>query len=199
MCGGGGDMGAGDARAREEARQASIRAGMARIDDVFSQFNDDFYNTRKTAYADYVTPQLDQQHKDAMEALTFALARGPGVNSSVVAEKMADLDREYTRGKQAVQSTGQDYANSARSDVERNRADLVNQLNISADPTGAQNAAMTRSQTLSAMPSFSPLAQMFSSIAGTVGQYMEGARAKEAVDGVKLYQTGLRGSQRIVA
>ena len=199
MCGGGGGGGGdGGAREREEARQAAIRAGMGRIDDTFKQFDDDFFNKRTTAYVDYAMPQLDEQKAKALEALTYALARGPGVNSSVGAAKMADLEKQFIRQKQAIEGQGLQYANDARGDVERNRADLVSQLTASADPTAAANAANARAAMLQAMPNFTPLGQLFTDIAGTVGHYMEGARAKEIVDGVKLYGVGNNGSYRIV-
>lgn len=197
MCGGGGGGGDGGAREREEARQAAIRAGMGRIDDTFKQFDDDFFNKRTTAYTEYALPQLDEQKAQALEALTYALARGPGVNSSVGADKMADLEKQYIRQKQAIEGQGIQYANDARGDVERNRSDLVSQLTASADPTAAGNAAMARAQMLQAMPNFTPLGQLFTDIAGTIGSYAEGNRARQAVQGVSLY--GNRGGSRVVS
>jgi len=202
MCifgGGKGDSGAGEARAREEARQASIRDGMSRVDGIFSKFNDDFYNSRATAYTDYATPQVEDQWKKAQDELTFALSRSGLLNSSVAAEKQGDARRQYDRQKQAIASTGQDYSNQARGDVEKNRSDVIGQLNATADPFAAAAAANNRSAMLNAAPAFQPLGMVFQNIASNIGTQMESKRANEAAQGIKLYGLGGRGSQRIIS
>lgn len=58
MCfgGGGGDGGAAQARADEQARQARIKQGVGRINEQFNQFDDSFYQGRKDAYRAFATP-----------------------------------------------------------------------------------------------------------------------------------------------
>jgi hypothetical protein len=200
MCfmGGGGDNGAAEARAREDARQASIRAGMGRIDEIFGKFNDEFYNSRRDAYTGYATPQLDDQWKKAQDDLTYALSRSGLLNSSVAAEKLGDARKQYDRQKQAIESTGMDYANQARGDVERNRSDVVAQLNGTADPDAAAAAALNRSNYLNATPAFQPLGLLFQNVAANIGGQMEARRADEAARGISLYGAGGRGSGRVV-
>src|SRR3546814_1150118 len=83
LFGGGGNSDAAEAARRdEEARQARIRAGMGQIDQTFSQFNDDYFDTRSKAYLDYATPQLEDQFAKAKEQLIFALSRGGNLNRS---------------------------------------------------------------------------------------------------------------------
>src|SRR6478736_3044441 len=50
-------------------------------------FGDDFFNDRREAYMNYATPQLEDQYGDAQKQLTFALARGGLLDSSVRGEK----------------------------------------------------------------------------------------------------------------
>lgn len=197
---GGGDGGAAAAaRAREEARQAAIRDGMSRIDSAFTQFNDDFYNARNKAYVDYAMPQLDDQWTKAQQELTYALSRNGLLNSSAGAEKMADARRDYDRQKQGIGATGINYANQARGDVERNRSDLVAQLNATADPTSAAQAAANRASSLSATPGFQPLGLLFQNVAANIGSQIETKRANDVANAVALYATGNRGSGRIVS
>lgn len=193
MCiggGGGGDGGAGEARAREEARQASIRTGMGNIDSAFAGFNDDFFNARGKAYTDYAMPQLDEQWGKAQEDLTYGLSRSGLLNSSAAAEKMADAKRDYDRQRQAIESTGLDYANQARGDVERNRSDLVAQLNATADPTSAAQAAANRAGMLSASPGFQPLGQLFQNLSENLKTQMDYQRATDTANRVSLYGVG---------
>jgi hypothetical protein len=200
MGGSRGDSGAGEARAREEARQASIRAGMSRIDEAFNAFNDDFFEGRRKAYVDYALPQLDEQWADAQQELTYALQRGSLLNSSAGAEKLADARRDYDRQKQAIEATGMDYSNQARGDVERNRSDIIAQLNATADPSAAAQAAANRAAMLSASPAFQPLGQLFQNITANIGAQLEAKRAHDTVNRISLYGVPSgRGSGRVVA
>src|SRR3546814_9115062 len=100
LFGGGGNSDAAEAARRdEEARQARIRAGMGQIDQTFSQFNDDYFDTRSKAYLDYATPQLEDQFAKATEQLIFALSRGGNLNSSVAGERLADLTQQNERSR----------------------------------------------------------------------------------------------------
>lgn len=200
MCfmGGSKDTGAGEARAREEARQASIRDGMRQVDTIFGKFNDDFFNARSKAYTDYAFPQLEDQWSKAQDRMTYDLSRSGLLNSSVAAEKQADARREYDRQKQAVESMGSDYANQARGDVERNRSDVVGQLNATADAGAAANAATNRSSMLSATPGFSPLGMLFNNVGANIEKQMDSRRATEAARSISLFDVSGRGSQRII-
>lgn len=201
MCGGGGgDGGAAEARAREEQRQARIRAGMRQIDKAFSGFDDAFFDSRAQGYRDYALPQLEEQWTNTLRDLTYALSRSGMLNSSVAAEKQAEAKRMYDRYKQQIESQAANYAAQARGDVERNRGDLVAQLNATADPTAAANAAMARAQSLTAMPAFSPLGQLFADFTEGLGRYQATNRATDLANQIRLYNPGgsSGGSGRII-
>lgn len=170
--GGGGDDGVQYQREQEQARQARIAQGMSQIDGLFSQFGDDFYNQRNTAYQDYAMPQIDDQYVDQRGQLTYALARGGNLGSSLAAQRSAKLAKDVALNRQNVIDTGLDYANKARSDVATQKSNAVSLLQATADPAAAYNVAQSQAQALSAMPSFSPVGQVLQNAASGIGTYL---------------------------
>jgi hypothetical protein len=191
---GGDDGGAAAARADEAARQARIRAGTKSIDDLFGQqFNDDFYNKRKTDYLNYATPQLDQQFGDAQKQLTFDLARSGTLNSSIRADKSADLQRNYDTNARQIGDQALSMSNDSRNSVEDARAGLISSLNVSGDNQQAVNSALTRSQALSQPQAYSALGPMFANFTSGLSTQAALERANALSGGLvkPTYNTGL--------
>lgn len=186
----GGDGGAGEARAREEARQAQIRDGMKRIDTTFAQFDDGFFNSREQAYKDYAMPQLEDQWGKTNKQLTYALSRTGNLNSGVAGEQLGDATREYERQKQALTDKARAYSNEARGDVERNRSDLVSQLNAIADPEAAATGAVARAKLLNAVPAFQPVGDLFTKLTDGLATYRNFSDANVNNRGVGLFSSG---------
>lgn len=166
---------AADARRREAERQARINSGMSQINDIFGQFDDDFYNQRRDAYIDYATPQLEDQYKSAGAALTAALSRSGNMNSSLAAQRAADLEKQYGVQRQSVADKARGFANQARESVSNSRGDVVQMLNASADPSAAVNEAMNRvSNVRDNTPSFDPLGPIFQNATSGLAGYTQG-------------------------
>lgn len=144
-------------------------------------FDDSFYNKRATAYNEFALPQLQDQYEDQRKALTYALARGGNLGSSLSAAKKAALDKDYALQQQNVYDTGQDYANKARADVAAQKQNMVSLLQASADPDAVANLAQSQAQSLSSMPSFSPLSPVISNVAGSLGTYLANQQTADAV------------------
>jgi hypothetical protein len=195
----GGKSGGGEAaaaRADEQARQEQVRGGTTRINEIFgSQFNDDFYTGRKKAFLDYANPQLEDQYGDAQKELTFALARGGNLDSSVRAQKSGDLQTKYSLNKQLVSDQAIASETDARTAVEDSRANLIATLNATGDATGTANQALTRSAVLSKPAAFSPLTNLFADFTGTLGTQAALERANAYSGG----QTGARYSTGLFA
>lgn len=167
----GGDGGAAAARAEEQQRQQRIREGTENINNTFnSQFTDDYFNTRQQSALDYYTPQLNQQYEDAKKALTYSLDRSGTLDSSMRAEKEAELMRLYDTNRRSVADQALSMANSTRSNVENARADLISTLNATGDAQGAANSAISRASILSQPDSYNPLGQLFLSFTSGLGQ-----------------------------
>lgn len=196
MCigGGGGDGGAGQARADEAARQARIADGTNRIAGAFSQFDDNFFNARRDAYVSYATPQLSEQYAKAQDDLTYALSRSGLLRSTVAGERRADLKRDFDRQSQNITDTGMNYANTARGDVEGARSELVSQLNASSDPGGAQTSALARAGLLAQNPNFSPLTALFQNVTAGLAASAQAARDERASANSRTLGTQLFGA-----
>lgn len=191
---GGGDGGAAQARADEQARQEKIRAGTVRVDDIFKQnFTDDFYNNRQSSYLDYATPQVDDQYNDAKKQLTYSLARAGTLDSSVRADKEAELGKEYTKQRQGIADQALSYKTQAMSNVEDARSGLISTLNANGDADGAANNAIARSSALSQPTAFSPIGQLFGTFTNALGAQAAMEKAQAYSGGVVKapYNTGL--------
>lgn len=189
----GGSKGVDPMRAEEQARQARIREGTAKIDDTFGQFNDGFYNQRRDAALSYFNPQFDQQYEDAKKALAFSLDSSGLTNSSVRAQKESELQRAYDVNRREVADKALTYSTQARNNVEQARGELVRTLNSSGDAESAANGAVNRAQMLSAPDTYSPLGQLFSTFVSGLGQQAQLERAGAASGGAYggRYNTGL--------
>lgn len=191
---GGGDDAAAQARADEQARQARIREGTARIDDIFKKnFTPEFYDARSKAFEDYASPQLGQQYDDAQKQLTYALARSGTLDSSIRGDKAAELQRLHDIQLQGVRDQALSYKTDAMNKVEGARGDLVQMVNVTGDAEGAASSAIARSTALSQPQAFSPLGQLFSTFTAGLGQQaaLEKAAAYSGGLVTPKYNTGL--------
>lgn len=168
MFGGGGDaaQSATMARIDERERQGRIADATAGINTDFQKFNDQFYQDRANAYSAYATPQLEKQYSDARDELTYALSRGGLLNSTEAGRRQADLRTQYDRQRQAIVDQGLTLANTTRNDVENTRSSLISQAGTAADPGSVAATANDRVSVLTSNPTYSPLAQLFSNVAG---------------------------------
>lgn len=190
--GGGANDEAKRARKDEEARQRRIREGTGKIDKVFDKsFTPGFYKGQETAYTDYALPQLDKQYGDAGETLGFDLARRGLTNSSVRAQKEADLGELYELNRQGVVDKAREFGTTAKRGVEDARNDLLLTLQSTADASGAAKSALSRADVLSKPPAYSPLEDLFLSFTSGLAT-QAGLERAHSVGGPKpRYNTGL--------
>lgn len=154
-------------------------------------FDDDFYKGRRDAYTDYANPQLEDQYGDANKQLTFSLARGGLLDSSVRGEKLGDLQKLYDTQKQAVADKALSYETSARNSVEDARGNLISTLNATGDAEGAAKSALARSTALTQPDAYSPLGQLFTDFTNGLGIQAAQERSYAAGGAKPLYNTGL--------
>jgi len=167
MCMGGsrGDGGAAERRRVEEERQARIRTGDAKITDQFKGFDDAFYDNRRQAYLDFAKPTVTDQYEDAFKQLTLALADSNLLNSSAGARRRADLMKKKGEYERQIGSKANEYANTARSQVESAKSDLRSQNMNIANPTLVAANAAQRARSLNEIPVFDPLVNLFAGAA----------------------------------
>jgi len=192
----GGDSGAADARKREEERQARVDAGAVEIEDVFSQFDDDFYDKRRTALMDYERPQIQDQYKEALGQLAFALARSGLANSSVGATRRAKGQKDLAFELQESADRGDQSASNAEGAINTAKQALLTNNVTLADPTAAANAAISAAEQKSALPKYEPLMDLFADLTEGLATQADLERRNK-----NRYNTGLfspSGSSRTV-
>jgi hypothetical protein len=148
---------------------------------VHQGFDDSVFNKRATAYQDFAMPQVEQQYQDQQKALNYALARGGNLQSSLAANKAAELDKDYGLQRQAVIDKGQDYVNQGKADLASQKASAVSMLQATADPDAAYNVAAQSAQQLSQMPSFQPLDPVVKNVAAGLGTYLTNQQTADAI------------------
>lgn len=162
----------------EATRQAGIRSGTTSINSMFdSQFTPDFYDKQQKNYVDYAQPQLDQQHANAEKQLTFSLARGGNLDSSVRAQQEGQLAQENAAASQGIKDQGNQFANDAKNNVETARQNLISTLDTTGDATGAATAATNRAEALAKPPAYSPVVNAFADITSGLGQQAAAERS----------------------
>lgn len=190
MCfGSSGDGGAAEARKREEERQARVNEGAAEIEKVFSQFDDSFFDKRRQAQMDYERPQIDDQYKDALGELAFALSRSGLRNSSVGATRRAKGAKDYNFQLQESAARGERSAADAKKAIlgaDGVKEQLLTNNMAIADPTAAANAAISAAQSSSALPKYEPLMDLFADLTEGLATQADLERR-----GKSRYQSGL--------
>jgi hypothetical protein len=194
---------AAEQRREEQQRKRRIAEGTAAIDSTFAPFNDGFFAARGKAYSDFANPQVEDQFKTAREKLIYALARNSLTNSTVAADKFANLQKTYDTTRQVVAGRAGDEANKARLAAESNRSDLVAQLQATADPGAAARSAVARSAAISQTPGFDPLGNLFTNVtAGLADLTTNPQNGYKGLGGVSLFGgssgSSPAGSSRVV-
>lgn len=193
MCifgGGGGDGGAAQARADEAARQARIKQGVANIDSQFSKFDNNFFDTRKKAFTDFSMPQVGDQYRQNSNQLAFSLARSGLDQSSEAARQGGVLQRDNALARQQVADGAIGEAQKARQQVEDNRNNLIQQVNMTSDPQLAANNALRQAGVLSMQGGFSPLGNLFQNTTAMLGAANQGRYYDANAPGLSAFGIG---------
>jgi hypothetical protein len=163
------DNSAAEARAAEDRRQAQIAAGTTQVNDIFSKFDDNYYGGVQKASDDFYMPQVDDQYEEARRKMVLTLGGSGRLNGSSGARDLGTLDERYRTQRADLANRGISTANDYRTDVERNRSEVLNQLNASANPASAAATANARAQSLTAPPTFSAIGNLFTDLLSSAG------------------------------
>lgn len=128
-------------------------------------FNDDFFRKRHDAVLDFYQPELNRQHEDAQRAITFDLANRGLTNSTEAGRQQGRLTEAFGVEAGRIAAKANDAVVQSRTDVERTRSELINQLEATSDVEGAANAATARTATLQQAPiPTAPLGDVFAGL-----------------------------------
>lgn len=181
-----------EARQREQDRQNRIRAGTDSINSTFEQFDDGFFGDIRQGYIDLAQPDLEDQYADAREATTYNLARAGTLDSSIRSDAFGELEERRGTELQNLFDQAQGYETDARNNIENARADLISQLQVTGDATGAANAALARAEALAAPPTYTPIQQLFQDTSSALATQAALERAEAYGSTVRpRYNTGL--------
>ena len=181
LTGGGGGGGGSQYESAAEAearRQLKVDAGLKEIEKVFAQYDQDFYDKSGDAYLDYYEPQLDDQFKDGLKELQFALARGGRFGSSTEVDKKADAAEDYGFQKNELASGAIQAADASEAAVTAAKRDMTNLNQVNANPDLAASLSQAQSGILNQPPKFDPLLDVF-------GNITEGLAKREEIENRK--------------
>lgn len=118
-------------------------------------FTPEFYAQRAKQYEDYALPTLAEQYEQLRKNVAFNLTNKGLLGSSVAEQQKGSLERELGRKQREVADVGLGLSQDLQRQVEQERAQLITQLQASADPTTSTQLALgaaTRFQAPSPLP-----------------------------------------------
>lgn len=181
---------------RQQAEQGAIDS----INNAFAQFTPDYYKTYQTNYVSHYQPQIDQQYAETQKSLDYSLADAGILRSSAAADKQGLLFQEKGQAQDDVANQAATAANQLQQNVTNAKQNLVSQVtsaNVLGSPVapgttaGVQTALDTTNKAISGLtqtaqdqavqygqlPTYSPLSNIFGSVASGVGNYIAGRQA----------------------
>lgn len=144
-----------------------------------SGFTPEFYKQRSQDYVNTAMPQLSGQYQQMGKNLRYALAgRGLGTSSAAV-NGASTLGREMNTQRQGVADEGLRQSQELERNVNSTKSQLINQLQVSADPGSAAQQALTAATGFSAPSPIVPLGSMFSNWMNIYGADLLGRQAMQ--------------------
>ena len=186
------------AKADELARQARVDEGIDEIEDVFSQYDQDFYDKRSDAYMDYQAPQLQDQYKEGLKELQFALARGGRLNSSTEVAKKAGAAQDLQFQRQEMAGRAMQAASDSEAGVLEAKDKMIKLNLANADPDLAASLSIARSKALNKPPKYDELTDVFGNITEGLASRQELENRRKLRDRLNLIDQG-SGSGKIVS
>jgi len=181
----------------DTGRSSLLSEGSSAIDKAFAGFNDDYFNNYASSYMAKAKDQIDQEKVQAQKQLAFGLARHGTLDSQANANAQGILAETEGRtlADQGVTATNQ--AGALRANVAQAKANLLGQVQasesigspIAAGDEGSVQSALQNQRSaisgvtnqagdvissLQAIPTVSPLANIFSSALGSFGAFNQG-------------------------
>ena len=160
------------------------------------------WDQHSQSYLDWANPQVDQKHTDARNQMIFRLSdmgRAGGGSTSI--DRFGRLGDDYTQARADTADRALDIGNQTRRDVNTQRANMINLLQQTGDPSQITPQLGQVIDTLRSTPSFNPLGPMFQNATAGLGSYLDGARfgqMQSNVNQTPIYSSPSSGSGRVV-
>jgi len=176
------------AKADEAERQAKVDAGLANIEDVFSQYDQDFYDQTSDAYMDYAQPQLEDQYAEGLKQLQYALARGGRFNSSTEVNRKAGAAEDLAFQQQELASKALQAAKGQQQAVADAKEKMIRLNEVNANPDLAASLSNSQAGLLNQPPKFDPLINVFGKITEGLAQRDEIENRRKTRDAIRNFE-----------
>jgi len=176
------------AKADEAERQAKVDAGLANIEDVFSQYDQDFYDQTSDAYMDYAQPQLEDQYAEGLKQLQYALARGGRFNSSTEVDRKAGAAEDLAFQQQELASKALQAATGQQQAVADAKEKMIRLNEVNANPDLAASLSNSQAGLLNQPPKFDPLINVFGKITEGLAQRDEIENRRKTRDAIRNFE-----------
>lgn len=174
--------------------QKALREGLFTSVSEKRGFDDQFFQDRHDAFMGFYQPQLDEQFGDAKDQLTYALARAGTLNSTLAADKQADLMSKYDVQRASLLSQADADVADTKTRLNQEKSALVAQLNATGDADRVSNEALSRTQQLyQQKPNYNALGDVFAGAAAGIGNYFNARNDTQLYNG---YFGGTGGPSR---
>jgi len=175
---------AAESRMKEEQRKARLEQGKGAIDQLFAPSGfAPIYDRYQKASLDYTLPQLQDQYDEQRRQLTFALARAGTSNSTIAADKLADVEKQRITKEGELRAQAESDLSNFKNAMQSQQQSALSQLYATEDPDVAANTAthMVANAQL-AQPNLNPLGELFKPlIIGTttgIGSFLDAQNFK---------------------
>lgn len=125
-------------------------------------FDQAFYNKDAQAYENYAMPQEANQYQQASQGTAYSLANAGLLKSGAADFLNRSLQNQNTTAVQGIANTGIQNAQTLESNVNQEQNTILNQLQVSANPSLAASQATEAAAGFSAPSAFQPLGSLFS-------------------------------------
>lgn len=133
------------------------------INAVFDKFGEEDYQRVRDARTNFEDIELQDQYKDALQELEFALARG-GRKGSTNIRARADAAKDWKKQKMLSEMRGDKDVKGYKTQIAQARQNM-HELNIAnADPAMLADTAARNAGMISAPATYEPLVDVFKSI-----------------------------------
>jgi hypothetical protein len=130
---------------QQAEHDAAVRSDTTTVNNDFSQFTDDYYNTFEKAFTQTQNQQLNNQYAIAKDQTEGALAGTDQLDGSTGAYDMGQLAKTYNTGQAQIANNAIDAGNSLKSTVNNTENSLYGLAQQAVDPltfaTQAQQAS----------------------------------------------------------
>ena len=205
-------------RRQEEQRKRDIRTGIVDVNRTFSQLlnpnvqlpsrpvfqphpglnfaNSPFLDQLQQSFLDFATPEVQRQAGTARDKTIQQLARRGTLESSVGAEKTADVERQRGEALSRIAARAGEIRSRRAGDIEKSRNSIIAQLEASGNASAAAQSAINSAQNLSAVEEFQPLGELFRVGLGTRADVLR--QQSQPFAPPTLFSKGRKGSSKVV-